>query len=39
VARGLECKGHHQDRHNGGQGLAYGSTWQVQIQFPLKDSS
>jgi hypothetical protein len=39
VARGLQCKGHHQDRHNDGEGLVYCSAWQVQIQFPLKDSS
>ena len=39
VACGLQCKGHHQDRHDDGEGLVYCSAWQVQIQFPLKDSS
>jgi len=39
VARGQKGKGHHQDGHNDGQGPVCYSAWQVQIQFPLKDSS
>jgi hypothetical protein len=39
VARGLQCESHHQDGHNDGQGPVRCSAWQVQIQFPLKDSS
>ena len=39
VACGLQCKRHHQDQHNDGEGLVYCSASQVQIQFPLKDSS
>ena len=39
VACGLQRKRHHQNRHNDGEGLVYCSAWQVQIQFPLKDSS
>lgn len=39
VARSLQRKRHHQDGHNDGQGPVCYLACQVQIQFPLKDSS